>query len=305
VRQGWPDDSPLAQDDVRDVSAEEAMTTQGCDVASYQGMIDFDKLKNEVAFLFAKATEGTGFQDPTFNRNWTEAKRVGMTRGAYHFARPDLGLAADDEAAYFLAHVGSIYGDDMLALDYEVDWGGAVVAWCKEFLDVVRQETGVKPFIYLNLSLVRRHNWSSVISAGYPLWLAFYDSQPETLPPTPWPEVAIKQWTSAGNLSGIPGRVDLNTRFTEVEDDMALRDEFETFKRDTTATINEMKRVYNPLYHHVHLPGDITPSASSEPLIPPVEGALYSGSSADLKQVLWKYTDGTVHTWVDGKEAGS
>lgn len=280
------------------------MTTQGCDVASYQGIIDYDTLKNEVSFVFAKTTEGTGYRDPTFDRNWTEAKRVGLLRGAYHFARPDLGLSAHEEARYFLANLGPFYGDDMLALDYEVQWTGAVVPWCKDFLDLLRLETGTVPFIYLNMSLVKRHNWSSVIDAGYPLWLAFYDSQPNSVPQTPWPEVAIKQWTSAGALPGIRGRVDLNTRFTELEDDMALRDEFETFKRDTNATISEMKRVYNPLYHHVHLPGEITPSASSEPLIPPVEGALYSGSSADLTQVLWKYEDGTVHTWVNGKEAG-
>src|SRR5947209_2616222 len=129
--------------------------TKGCDISSYQGTVDFDVLKGEVSFVIAKATEGTGYKDPTFDRNWREAKRVGLVRGAYHYAHPDLGTNADDEAAYFLSKVGPVVQNDLLALDYEVNWSGDVVGWCKAFLDHVRQTTGVTPLIYLNLSLVR------------------------------------------------------------------------------------------------------------------------------------------------------
>lgn len=73
-----------------------------------------------------------------------------------------------------------------------------------------------------------------------------------------------------------------------------LRDEFEAYRQQLDTTIETMKKTYNPLYHHVHLPGEITPSVSSEALVPPVEGAKYAGSSLDLKQVLWLYPDGTV-----------
>jgi hypothetical protein len=38
------------------------------------------------------------------------------------------------------------------------------------------------------------------------------------------------------------------------------------------------------------------------PLFPPVKGALYGGSSADLRQIFWDYPDGTRHTFYDGKE---
>lgn len=94
-----------------------------------------------------------------------------------------------------------------------------------------------------------------------------------------------------------PGTLDLDhiVALAGLEEDMALRDEFEAYKKETDATIDAMKRAYNPLYHHVHLPGEITPSASGEPLVPPVEGAKYAGSSADGAQVLWLYPDGTVH----------
>jgi lysozyme len=186
--------------------------SKGCDISSFQGAVDFDVLRGEVSFVIAKATEGTGYTDPTFDRNWSEAKRVGLGRGAYHFARPDLRTTAQAEAEYFLTNVGPLGPNDQLALDYEVDWNGNVVGWCKQFLDHVRQMTGVTPLIYLNLSLVRGHDWSPVIDAKYPLWLALYDGDPERVPPTPWPTIAMKQWTSSGTLAGVPApKVDLDT----------------------------------------------------------------------------------------------
>lgn len=190
------------------------MSAKGCDISVYQGSVDFDALKGAVSFVIAKATEGTGFVDSQFARSWSEAKRVGLQRGAYHFARPDLGNSADAEATDFIAHLGPLDADDLLALDYEVDWSGDVVGWCKRFLDDVYQMTAIRPLIYLNRSLLAL-DWSAVIAAGYPLWLASYDGSLDTVPPTPWPRVAMKQWTSGGTLAGIQGNVDLNTAFGE------------------------------------------------------------------------------------------
>lgn len=191
--------------------------SRGVDVSAYQGPVDFDALKADADFIIAKATEGTGFIDPQFRRNWFEPTQVGLRRGAYHFARPDLGLDAQDEAAHFLTQIGGWTPDDLLALDYEVDYTGDVVGWCIRWLDAVRALTGITPYIYLNRSLVQGFDWSSVIAAGYPLWLAYYDGQPDIMPQTPWPKVAIKQWTSTGRIAGILGDVDLNS----MEDDMA------------------------------------------------------------------------------------
>lgn len=190
------------------------MTTEGCDVAVFQKTVDYDQL--DTGFVIAKATEGTGFTDAQFARNWRECSRVGITRGAYHFARPDLGNKANDEADWFLGVLGKQGGlgvGDLLALDYEVSWGGDVVDWCMEWLERVRTVVGFRPLLYLNLALVRAHDWSPVIAADYPLWLADYDQDPLVLPVTPWPVVAMKQWTSIGTLRGIAGRVDRNTFF--------------------------------------------------------------------------------------------
>lgn len=191
------------------------MTTRGIDISNHQGIVDFDLLKNDVSFCIPKATEGVGYFDPYFERNWSESERVGLRRGAYHFARPSYGNTADEEATFFVSHLGPLGSDAIIVLDYEDDWDGDVVGWCKRFLDLVAEATGLTPYIYLNLSLINSHDWSSVISAGYPLWLAYYDQDPLALPSVPWPKVAIKQWTSSGTVSGVAGRVDLNTSFEE------------------------------------------------------------------------------------------
>ena len=210
----------------------------GCDVASYQGTIDFDALKAEAGFLIAKSSEGTGFTDPTFARNRAEARRVGMRFGAYHFARPDLGTTADNEAAFFLSHLDG--KDDMLALDYEVNFASPV-PWCNRFLDLVRTATGITPYIYLNLALVRGNDWGPVIEAGYPLWLADYDGSPDVVPQTPWPSLAMKQWTSDGSLPGIGGRVDLNVLYKEDDADMVSKAEFQAYQEDVRNSLTAIK----------------------------------------------------------------
>ena len=42
-------------------------------------------------FAYVKATEGTGYRNPYFTQQYDGSYGVGMIRGAYHFARPDLG----------------------------------------------------------------------------------------------------------------------------------------------------------------------------------------------------------------------
>lgn len=63
----------------------------GVDLSSHNGDIDFNRLKaDSVDFVMLKATEGTTFKDPKFNRNYTEARKAGISHiGAYHFFRFD------------------------------------------------------------------------------------------------------------------------------------------------------------------------------------------------------------------------
>lgn len=63
----------------------------GIDVSKYQHTIAWDEVKTmkvkniQHGFAFIKATEGSGYTDPQFKRNWRKAKEAGLIRGAYHF----------------------------------------------------------------------------------------------------------------------------------------------------------------------------------------------------------------------------
>ena len=62
----------------------------GIDISHYQGIIDWNKLlrnketKFPIHFIFMKATEGGDHGDETFTENFSQARKYGFIRGAYH-----------------------------------------------------------------------------------------------------------------------------------------------------------------------------------------------------------------------------
>lgn len=186
----------------------------GADISNWQGgNVDFDQLKTAVQFVVIKATEGVGFKDPEFDRNWSEAQRVGLARGAYHFAHPELN-GPEDEADYFCNEV-SFSSGDFAWLDWEtqIPAGFPIADWCRRFCVRVKERTGVSDVIYLNQAEVDQHEWSPFIDAGFGLSLADYE---DPLNSTPWPVVAFRQYTSHGAVAGIPGAADLDVFYGDL-----------------------------------------------------------------------------------------
>lgn len=187
---------------------------RGLDLSSYQGSVDFESLKSNIDFVIIKASEGTGFIDPQLQRNQSEARRLGIPLGYYHFARPDLGNSPEAEAEWFKAAVNVAEGE-LLCLDFEVNYTDGV-NWCRGFLDHLSYLLGgYKPLIYLNLSLVGGSDWSSVINENYGLWLADYDGSTDPIG-VPWPVLALKQFSSTGSVPGVSGNVDLDVFYGDL-----------------------------------------------------------------------------------------
>jgi lysozyme len=191
---------------------------RGIDVASYQGNPDWAAVAaSGIAFAFTKATEGTGYTNPTFRRNWSEIKAHGLYRGAYHYARPETWHGIDgarSEAEYFVATAtrdGELETGDMLVLDLEPTTPvPGLGTWALAWLERVEQLTGVLPLIYTGPWVIAQQGLSGVQALGrYGLWLAAYQEQ---MPPAPqpWPVVAFWQFTSSGRIPGIAGDVDVN-----------------------------------------------------------------------------------------------
>ena len=199
-------------------SAMAALT--GPDVSSYQHPVgvtlDWSGVtKSGAAFAFVKATEGTGYTNAYFAKDWAALGSNGMIRGAYHFARPSstAGSAAT-QAQRFVAAAGTMQqpGDLPPVLDLEVSGGlspSALVAWTHTYLSTVAALTQRTPILYTYPAF-----WASAMAgdrtfSSYPLWIARYSSQ-QPAPIGGWPSYAFWQYTDSGTVQGIPTKVDVS-----------------------------------------------------------------------------------------------
>ena len=199
------DTAPFAAES-RPVS-EEPLTYEGIDVSSYQGQVDWARVKAAgLVFAFAKATQGVSEVDPEFARNWGGIRAAGLVRGAYHYMDPTEDPTR--QAEHFLAIVKLEAGDLPPVLDVEVteglsveDLDEAVRLW----LDKVAAATGVRPILYSDLSFLDRDLARGF--GGHPLWIADYSPDPP-VPPPGWTAWTFWQYSDRGEVSGVAGQVD-------------------------------------------------------------------------------------------------
>ncbi|GAA3462574.1 lysozyme [Saccharothrix longispora] len=183
-------------------------TVAGMDVSSHQGDVDWDHWWAQgKRFAYVKATEGTGYRNPYYDQQFHGSHRVGMLRGAYHFALPDRSDGVT-QANYFVDHGGGWTADGTTlpgALDIEYNPYGddtcyglapdAMVTWIRQFTDTYRARTGRAPMIYTStLWWDRCTGRAGDFSAG-PVWVARYADSVGPLP-HPWTAHAIWQHSS-------------------------------------------------------------------------------------------------------------
>jgi len=185
---------------------------QGLDVSHHQKHINWDTVakKENVDFVFVKATEGRDYIDSLFCENWEGLREAGLRRGAYHFFR-SYGCG-DEQAAHFLSTIEMLPGDLIPVLDIETTDGmpdAVIVQEADIWLKIVEQRLNVKPIIYTNQYFYDRY------LAGhfdqYPLWVARYSGQmPVMSNAKKW---HIWQYGNNGVLQGISRKVDMNLFF--------------------------------------------------------------------------------------------
>lgn len=176
------------------------MTLRIPDVSNYQGLVDWAQVvASGRAGGIVKATEGTNFVDGQFIRNWTALAKLGVVRGAYHFARVG-SSKPEQQAQRFLSIVATWKPTDLLILDLEV--GDADLSgWALGWLRTVRQTTGVTPWLYSYGPFIRAHLTDPALAA-YPLWIAAYQTTPPPCPP-PWKTYGLWQHTDRAVIPGI------------------------------------------------------------------------------------------------------
>lgn len=187
------------------------MSLRGIDVSSYQAGIDLSVVPCD--FVIVKATEGVNYVNPDCDRAVQQCIKLGKCWGTYHYVN---GSGAVAEADYYVDNIKGYLGRGILCIDWE---GGSNRAWGNyTYLDAlvsrVIERTGIKPLIYVQASaytqtaaVAQRHDCG--------LWIAQYADMSATgYQDQPWNEgaysCAIRQYSSAGRLTGWNGNLDLD-----------------------------------------------------------------------------------------------
>ena len=176
-----------------------------CDVAKYQGKIDWDKLAPSLDFCIIKASGKT--TDPYYARNAAECKRLGIPFHAYHFFYCKTEANAIAEANLFSNSVGD--SEPLFyVFDCEYDWGVRKEN-AQRILDVFEKElrrlrgNDIRIAIYLPQEWY--NNWNLDLDRYAYLWIPGYGEKfKPKFPHDMW------QYTDKGKAPGIKGGVDLN-----------------------------------------------------------------------------------------------
>lgn len=196
----------------------------GLDVSHYQGHINWDSLDRKngdfpLDFIFIRATQGKNSTDSEFSRNWRQAGKAGLIRGAYHYYRPDENSI--EQAENFIKTVRLRKGDLPPVLDIEKIPSGqsmdSLKKGLKRWLGNVERYYGIKPIIYSGDKFYS--DFLKEEFKGYTVWIANYNFFVDKIKP----EWHFWQFTDKAAIKGIDGNVDVNIYNGSLSDIEKLR----------------------------------------------------------------------------------
>jgi lysozyme len=192
------------------------LLAEGIDVSDYQGdAIDWHAVaESGRVFAFMRASDGLGYSDKDFAKNWAGSADAGLIRGAYHYFRPKADpISQARRFIEIVSDAGLVATDMPLVVDVETLDGeapSAVVDGVIEFLDELSSaRTDRRPIVYTMPGL-----WTQLpargVSAIADLWIADWGvSTPPAL--GPWGQgYAFWQYSSTAAVPGVPGHMDVN-----------------------------------------------------------------------------------------------
>lgn len=184
----------------------------GIDVSKFQKNINWKAVKQmkvdkiRMSFAFIKATEGITRQDEAFQRNWDNAGKAGLIRGAYHFFYSTRDPIK--QAINFQNVVDLQSGDLPPVLDIETsnNQPAAVIrSTAKIWLEEMEKAYKVKPIIYTNIHFYETYLGDEF--DDYPLWIAHYYQKERPASKRSW---IFWQHSDIGRVNGIRTTVDFN-----------------------------------------------------------------------------------------------
>ncbi len=199
-------------------------TVDGIDVSHWEGTVDWDQVASSgVRFAFVRVSDGLHFYDDQFERNWAEARRVGIYRGVYQYFRAGQDPIA--QADLMLEHMGALEPDDLPpVIDVETTDGATldeVQHRIRAWIDYVQAATGRRPIVYGGL-----YSWPEVTGSldarPSELWVPQYGPTCPDIP-GPWTRWAFFQYTSTGTVPGIEAAAGATDLSVWNGDERALR----------------------------------------------------------------------------------
>jgi GH25 family lysozyme M1 (1,4-beta-N-acetylmuramidase) len=196
------------------------MERKGIDVSTYQGDIDWDKVKKAgIEFAIIRCGFGSDIasqDDNKFSRNVEGAKRVGIPYGVYLYSYADTDEKLQSEIKHVLRLIKGL-NPFCVYLDMEdastiglgkprlTQYG---LTFCKAIKDA-----GYVAGVYANQNWCRNYlDIKKFEDAGYSIWCAkFAESKPSINA-----KFDIWQHTSKGRVDGINGNVDQNIMYKDL-----------------------------------------------------------------------------------------
>ena len=182
------------------------------DVSTWQGIIDFDKVKKSgIDYVILRAGYGRELDqiDNRFVENYEKAKAAGLKVGAYWFSYSESVDEAFKEAEACLYCLGGRKLDMPLYYDLEIDsvmermTKSEYTQMALNFCSVI-ESAGYRPGIYSSVSVYQtKLDHSRLLRDGISVWNAHW-SERCTI------ECDVWQYSENGSVSGIYGDVDMN-----------------------------------------------------------------------------------------------
>ena len=213
------------------------MSEKGIDVSSYQGTIDWKKVKAAgVQFAILKVIRKDMNPDTQFEANWSGCEVAGMTiQGVYNYSYATTVEKAKTDAKKVVSILGK-YRHPMVWLDVEdsvqKNLGQKLIDIIKAYGEVIRS-AGMEFGVYTGKSFYESYikKYQEQVK-DIPFWIARYptdkvmevSSNPATnYKPAVHPIMYGWQYSSKGKVDGVSGNVDMNEWYADIEADVSAK----------------------------------------------------------------------------------
>ena len=184
----------------------------GIDVSEYQESVDFAAARAAgIQVVYIRAGAGDDYTDPYFAANIAGARAAGLRYGCYWYVTARTAAEARRQAERFASLLAGTDCGCRPAMDYEAFDGLAktqINAVAAAFLAELERETGETPLLYSD-AWAADAVWDPALGA-YPLWAANWDASEPEIGSGIWSGWAGFQYSDAGSVDGVSGRVDLD-----------------------------------------------------------------------------------------------